>query len=55
MCLNAIGQNVFFFGKAGNAAKMYLVLQMILGISTAGLAEGMALGKLKKPHAYNST
>lgn len=48
ICLQAIGKHIFFFDKADSAAKMYLVLQMILGITTAGLAEGMALGKLHK-------
>lgn len=47
-CFEAMGKNSFYLGDVGNASKMYLVLQMISGISLAGLAEGMALGKLKK-------
>lgn len=47
VCLQGIGKNVFFFGEVGSSAKMHAVLQLIMGITTAGLAEGMALGK---PH-----
>lgn len=45
ICLQAIAQKMFFLSKTGGA--LYLVLQMILGTTTAGLAEGMALGKLQ--------
>lgn len=33
----------FFIGEVGNASKMNLVLQLMQGITLAGLAEGMAL------------
>lgn len=45
-CFEAMGKNSFYLGDVGNATKMYLVLQMVSAISLAGLAEGMALGKL---------
>lgn len=44
-CFEAMGKNSFFLGDVGNASKMYLVLQMISGVTLAGLAEGMALGE----------
>lgn len=44
-CFEAMGRNSFYLGDVGNASKMYLVLQMIAGISLAGLAEGMALAE----------
>lgn len=54
ICLQAIGTHVLFFGKSGSAAGMFLVLQMMFGISTAALAEGMALGNPNEP-IYNGT
>lgn len=45
-CFEAMGKNSFFLGDVGNATKMYLVLQLISGVTLAALAEGMALGKL---------
>lgn len=45
-CFEAIGKNSFFLGDVGNASRMNLVLQMIAGISLAGLSESMALGML---------
>lgn len=47
-CLQSLGDKLFFLGKAGNAAKLYLVLRAISGVITQGLAEGMAFGKLHK-------
>jgi len=44
-CFEAMGRNSFFLGDTGNATKMNLVLQTIAGISVAGLADSMALGK----------
>lgn len=41
-----MGKNSFFLGDVGNASKMYLVLQLISGVTLGALAEGMALGKL---------
>lgn len=45
-CFEAMGKNSFFLGDVGNASKMYLVLQLISGVTLAALAEGMALGKI---------
>lgn len=42
-CFEAMGKNSFYFGEIGNASKMNLVLQLITGVTIAGLAEGMAL------------
>lgn len=39
----AIGKNSFYLGEVGNASKMNLVLQTMIGVTLAGLAEGMAL------------
>uniref|UniRef100_A0A1L8DAW2 Cytokine-like nuclear factor N-PAC n=2 Tax=Phlebotominae TaxID=7198 RepID=A0A1L8DAW2_9DIPT len=44
-CFEAIGKNSFFLGDVGNASRMNLVLQMIAGISLAGLSESMALAE----------
>lgn len=45
-CFEAMGRNSFFVGDTGNATKMNLVLQTITGITIAGLADSLALGKL---------
>ncbi|KAF7994867.1 hypothetical protein HCN44_004339 [Aphidius gifuensis] len=42
-CFEAMGKNSFYFGDIGNASKMNLVLQLVAGVTIAGLAEGMAL------------
>jgi len=42
-CFIAMSKNSFFLGEVGNASKMNLVLQLMHGITLAGLAEGMAL------------
>jgi len=42
-CFQAMGKNSFYFGEVGNASKMNLVLQTMIGVTLAGLAEGMAL------------
>jgi len=42
-----MGKNSFFLGEVGNASKMNLVLQMMSGVTLAGLAESLALGKLQ--------
>ncbi|XP_037072398.1 putative oxidoreductase GLYR1 homolog [Pollicipes pollicipes] len=42
-CFQAVGKNSFYLGEVGNASKMNLVLQLVTGVSLAGLAEGMAL------------
>ncbi len=38
-----MGKNSFYLGDVGNASKMNLVLQLMAGVTLAGLAEGMAL------------
>ena len=38
-----MGKNSFYLGEVGNASKMNLVLQTMVGVTLAGLAEGMAL------------
>ncbi|KAJ8665299.1 hypothetical protein QAD02_006961 [Eretmocerus hayati] len=42
-CFGAMGKSTFFLGEVGNASKMNLVLQLMAGITLAGLAESMAL------------
>jgi len=42
-CFQAMGKNSFYLGDVGNASKMNLVLQLMAGVTLAGLAEGMAL------------
>uniref|UniRef100_A0A1B6GI18 Cytokine-like nuclear factor N-PAC n=1 Tax=Cuerna arida TaxID=1464854 RepID=A0A1B6GI18_9HEMI len=42
-CFEAMGKNSFYLGEVGNASKMNLVLQLMAGVTMAGLAEGMAL------------
>lgn len=42
-CFGAMGKNTFYLGEVGNAAKMNLVLQLLSGVTLAGLAESMAL------------
>ncbi|XP_045114436.1 putative oxidoreductase GLYR1 homolog [Portunus trituberculatus] len=42
-CFQAMGKNSFYLGEVGNASKMNLVLQVMSGVTLAGLAEGMAL------------
>ncbi|XP_046394181.1 putative oxidoreductase GLYR1 homolog [Ischnura elegans] len=42
-CFEAMGKSSFFLGEVGSATKMNLVLQLMSGVTLAGLAEGMAL------------
>ncbi|XP_040566392.1 cytokine-like nuclear factor N-PAC isoform X1 [Lepeophtheirus salmonis] len=42
-CFQAMGKNSFYLGEVGTASKMNLVLQLMAGVTLAGLAEGMAL------------
>lgn len=42
-CFESIGRNSFFLGDAGNACKVNLILQTIVGVSLVGLSEAMAL------------
>ncbi|XP_058807901.1 cytokine-like nuclear factor N-PAC isoform X2 [Phymastichus coffea] len=42
-CFGAMGKNTFYLGEVGNASKMNLVLQLLAGVTLAGLAESMAL------------
>ncbi|KAL1110438.1 hypothetical protein AAG570_007969 [Ranatra chinensis] len=42
-CFEAFGRSSFYLGDVGNATKMNLVIQLMTGITLAGLAEGMAL------------
>lgn len=45
-CFKAMGKSSFFLGDIGNASKMYLILQMLAGVTLGGLAEALALGEL---------
>ncbi|MFO0975914.1 MAG: NAD(P)-dependent oxidoreductase [Planctomycetaceae bacterium] len=38
-----LGRNFFFAGKSGNAARMKLISNLVLGLNRAALAEGLAL------------
>src|SRR5207247_10687422 len=42
--LKELGSVVRFVGKAGEAAKVKALVNMVMNINTAGLAEGLALG-----------
>jgi 3-hydroxyisobutyrate dehydrogenase len=42
--LRELGATVRFIGKAGEAAKVKALVNMVMNINTAGLAEGLALG-----------
>jgi 3-hydroxyisobutyrate dehydrogenase len=42
--LKALGSSVRFIGKAGEAAKVKALVNMVMNINTAGLAEGLGLG-----------
>jgi 3-hydroxyisobutyrate dehydrogenase len=42
--LNALGSSVRLIGKAGEAAKVKALVNMVMNINTAGLAEGLGLG-----------
>jgi 3-hydroxyisobutyrate dehydrogenase-like beta-hydroxyacid dehydrogenase len=40
-----LGRNVFFVGASGNAAKMKLVSNLVLGLNRAALAEGLVFAE----------
>ena len=42
--LQALGKTIRYIGKAGQAAKVKALVNMVMNINTAGLAEGMGLG-----------
>src|SRR5213078_1460287 len=42
--LKELGSTVRFIGKAGEAAKVKALVNMVMNINTAGLAEGLGLG-----------
>ena len=42
--LNELGSDVRFIGEPGEAAKVKALVNMVMNINTAGLAEGLALG-----------
>lgn len=42
--LQALGSTLRFVGKAGEAAKVKALVNMVMNINTAGLAEGLGLG-----------
>jgi len=42
--LKELGSSVRFIGKAGEAAKVKALVNMVMNINTAGLAEGLGLG-----------
>jgi len=42
-CFQAMGKNSSLLGEVGSATKMNLVLQLMIGVAVAGVAEGMAL------------
>ena len=54
-----MGKNSFYLGEVGNATKMNLVLQTMMGVTLAGLAEGMALadraGLQQKVETFTTT
>ena len=42
--LQALGQTIRYIGKSGEAAKVKALVNMVMNINTAGLAEGLGLG-----------
>ena len=42
--LEKLGKTIRYFGKAGEAAKIKALVNMVMNINTAGLAEGLGLG-----------
>ena len=40
-----LGQNTFYVGASGNAARMKLVSNLVLGLNRAALAEGLVLAE----------
>lgn len=42
-CFKTIAKNTFFLGDVGNACKVNLILQTILGVSLVGFSEALAL------------
>ena len=42
--LQALGSSIQFIGRAGEAAKVKALVNMVMNINTAGLAEGLGLG-----------
>ena len=42
--LKKLATQIRFVGKAGEAAKMKALVNMVMNINTAGLAEGLGLG-----------
>ena len=42
--LKAIGKTIRYIGKSGEAAKVKALVNMVMNINTAGLAEGLGLG-----------
>lgn len=42
--LQALGSKIRFIGKAGEAAKVKSLVNMVMNVNTAGLAEGLGLG-----------
>ncbi|MBA3963119.1 MAG: NAD(P)-dependent oxidoreductase [Chthoniobacterales bacterium] len=43
--LQALGSQIRYIGKAGEAAKVKALVNMVMNINTAGLAEGLGLGE----------
>src|SRR5213082_1533083 len=46
--LKELGSTIRFIGKAGQAANVKALVNMVMNINTAGLAEGLALGQALK-------
>jgi 3-hydroxyisobutyrate dehydrogenase-like beta-hydroxyacid dehydrogenase len=42
--LKALGQRIRYIGRSGQAAKVKALVNMVMNINTAGLAEGLGLG-----------
>ena len=42
--LNSLGKTIRYIGKSGEAAKVKALVNMVMNINTAGLAEGLGLG-----------
>src|SRR5437870_8642776 len=43
--LKELGSSIRYIGKAGEAAKVKALVNMVMNINTAGLAEGLGLGE----------
>ena len=52
--LQALGSTIRYIGKAGEAAKVKALVNMVMNINTAGLAEGLGLGRRARARPHDA-